>query len=143
MRSFHHLIFSIAHLFRISDVQSLHNRLLVVEGTLAQLSSASPSTSISNAFANMPPFKSSYPGATSFTQNSAQSAFAQVASGSFNNTNNSHASGSGMASNEHALLALGASGSAVVFNMEDVSSIWLSELNLTPGSEGARSLVAP
>ncbi|KAK7683807.1 hypothetical protein QCA50_013183 [Cerrena zonata] len=125
------------------DVQSLHNRLLVVEGTLAQLSSASPSTSISNAFANMPPFKSSYPGAAQFTHSSGpQSAFAQVASGSFNNASSSHSSGSGMASNEHALLALGASGSAVVFSMEDVSSIWLSELNLTPGNDGGRSSLA-
>lgn len=112
-------------------MQSLHNRLLVVEGTLAQLSSAPPSTPISSAFNNLPPFKSSYPSQLTPAQSAAP--------GSSAHANASTSSLPGLPCNDRALLATGASGSSVVINLEDVSSIWIKELDLAPNSDSAQS----
>ena len=112
-------------------MQSLHNRLLVVEGTLAQLSSAPPTTPIASAFSNLPPFKSSYP-----SQSISGTAIAQ--GGPSHITNQSTAL-PGLPCNDRALLATGASGSSVVISLEDVASIWLKELDFTPGVELVQS----
>lgn len=115
----------------LSDVQSLHNRLLVVEGTLAQLSAAPPSTPIASAFSNLPPFKSSYP--------SQSIAAAQAAQGAPPHSTSSCSTLPGLPCNDRALLATGASGSSVVINLEDVASIWLKELDLAPNGDALQT----
>lgn len=106
----------------LSDVQSLHNRLLVVEGHLAQLSAASPTTSI-------PPFRSSYPGSAP-----PQQAFATTSQGTPSLSTRPHPGcAQGISpSNERALLVIGGTGSSVVVSLDDTASIWLSEV----GSQG-------
>ncbi|KAH9947847.1 fungal-specific transcription factor domain-containing protein [Amylocystis lapponica] len=106
------------------DVQSLHNRILVLESTLAQISSASPSTPLSAALGGMPPFKAPFNG-TGVPQ-----------APSSNGT--SRGVLAGLPCNDRALLAIGTSGSSVVISLEDVASIWLNELD-DPGVEGRSS----
>ncbi|TCD68800.1 hypothetical protein EIP91_009814 [Steccherinum ochraceum] len=116
------------------DVQSLHNRLLVVEGTLSQLSTTGPTSSLSSALSSIPPFKSSYPG-SSFTQ----ALPSQGSSGGYINNTYGGTALAGLPCNDRALLAIGASGSSVVINLEDVASIWINELDLSLNAESPPS----
>ncbi|OBZ76225.1 hypothetical protein A0H81_03391 [Grifola frondosa] len=97
------------------DVQSLHNRLLVLESAFNHLSSVSPTTPISAALAGLPEIKTRI----SVSGSSGQSS----------NTASQTHSLAGLPCSDRALLAIGASGSSVVISLEDVASIWLGELD--------------
>ena len=110
---------------------------MVVEGTLSQLSASGPSSSLSSALSSIPPFKSSYP-VPSFTQATPQ----QGSSAGYINASIGGSALAGLPCNERALLAIGASGSSVVINLEDVASIWINELDArgVPGDAGCPSV---
>lgn len=96
------------------DVQSLHNRVLVIEGMFAKMSEAPPNASVQNVFGNIgfkAPFGSAPMLATTTPGGSA----------------GSNASMLPCISNDRALLATGANGSSVVISLDDVASIWLNE----------------
>ncbi|PIL29170.1 transcription factor [Ganoderma sinense ZZ0214-1] len=94
------------------DVQTLHNRIIEIERVLAQLQAAAPSASVSTALST---FKQPTPVNTGPSKVPASSA-------------SSSSLLAGFPCNDRALLAQGASGSSVVINLEDVVSLWLSEL---------------
>ncbi|KAI0342357.1 hypothetical protein BDW22DRAFT_186968 [Trametopsis cervina] len=100
------------------DVQSLHNRLLVVEGHLAQLTSSSSSS--------VPPFKSSYPGSTPPQPYPTSSS--QANTSTFALRPHSSTSLGVCPSNEHALLVTGGSGSSVVISLDDAVGLWMNEV---------------
>lgn len=100
------------------DVQSIHNRTLVLEGVIAKLLEAPPGAtlqSVLHSIGHSAPY-----GGAAFPGTGSTPAAAAV--------------GSGMAaaivpsiSNDRALIATGASGSSVVISLDDVTSIWLAE----------------
>ncbi|KAI1792435.1 hypothetical protein LXA43DRAFT_341743 [Ganoderma leucocontextum] len=95
------------------DVQTLHNRIIEIERVLAQLQAAAPSASVSTALST---FKQPAPTIAGHSRIHPTSA----------STSSLLA---GFPCNDRALLAQGASGSSVVINLEDVVSLWLSELD--------------
>ncbi|THH31821.1 hypothetical protein EUX98_g2365 [Antrodiella citrinella] len=118
-----------------SDVQSLHNRLLVVEGALSQLSTSSPSSSsLSSALGSVPPFKSSYPTSSS-SQVPSSGNFSQGSAAIFSNCAVGSASLAGLPCNDRALLATGPSGSSVIISLEDVAGLWMNELDSSLNAE--------
>nr|VWO98587.1 Eukaryotic translation initiation factor 3 subunit G (eIF3g) (Eukaryotic translation initiation factor 3 RNA-binding subunit) (eIF-3 RNA-binding subunit) (Translation initiation factor eIF3 p33 subunit homolog) (eIF3 p33 homolog) [Ganoderma boninense] len=94
------------------DVQTLHNRMIEIERVLAQLQATAPSASVSTALST---FKQPTPVITGPSRVPVSSA---PSSGLL----------AGFPCSDRALLAQGASGSSVVINLEDVVSLWLSEL---------------
>ena len=116
-----------------SDVQSLHNRLLVVEGTLAQLT-AQPQPGLPP----VAPFKSSYP---SVAGQAGPSSLSQGPSNSFLSRINTGSVLAALPCNDRFCLVAGGSGSSVIISLDDTASIWLNELECTPPPEdttGAR-----
>ncbi|KAI0088272.1 hypothetical protein BDY19DRAFT_950037 [Irpex rosettiformis] len=117
------------------DIQSLHNRLLVVEGHLAQLTSGSPTT-----LASLPPFKTSYPlstppqpytGASSQTGNPSSPQRPQIEPNSFYPTN------------DRALLITGNSGSSVLVSLDSTVNLWLNEIDTPSILDNSRPSVPP
>lgn len=94
-------------------MQSLHNRILVLEGLFAKASEAPAGMSIQSVFGNTG-FKAPFGNAAGSLPAGATSGMLTVV----------HS-----ISNDRALLATGASGSSVVISLEDVASIWLSEFD--------------
>lgn len=86
---------------------------------MTQLSSANPNAPMSTALAGLPPFKAPFP--TAIAPMTSPGSAGQL-------TCNTQHSLAGLPCNDRALLALGASGSSVIISLEDVASIWLSEL---------------
>ncbi|KAH9829596.1 uncharacterized protein C8Q71DRAFT_689533, partial [Rhodofomes roseus] len=98
------------------DVQSLHNRIVVLEGILTKLGEASPGAPIQSIL-----------GSSGF-----KAPFGNLAAPGADNA----IPGPGMnhsfvpsISNDRALLATGATGSSVVISLDDVASIWLNEFH--------------
>ncbi|KAI0942812.1 hypothetical protein AcV7_002119 [Taiwanofungus camphoratus] len=104
------------------DVQSLHNRIIVLETAIAQLTSASPSATISSVLSSLPPFKAPFTSSSMSLPNIVGARGHSAGSAGYNMLGS-------MPSNDRALLAIGASGSSVVISLEDVASIWLGELD--------------
>ena len=99
------------------DVQSIHNRVLILEGFHAKVLEAPPGATIQSILDSMGS-KGSHGGAV------------------LPGTPGAAAVGSSMAAatvpsicNDRALLATGASGSSVVISLDDVTSIWLTEFD--------------
>lgn len=92
-------------------MQSLHNRILVLEGLIAKVSEAPAGVSVQSVFGNAG-FKAPFGNA------------AGIAAGAPTGPTIVHS-----ISNDRALLATGVSGSSVVISLEDVASIWLSEFD--------------
>lgn len=114
------------------DVQSLHNRILILEGALAKLSSATPSSTVSSVLGSLPPFKEPFPAGIGSAFPSMSGIAGSILPSA--STNHVHGPLAGQPSTDRALLAIGASGSSVVISLEDVASIWLGELDDLNGS---------
>jgi hypothetical protein len=105
-----------------SDVQSLHNRVLVLEAALAQLK-AHPSYGTTLAASVFPP------------------QFLQPAG-----TGSAATAYNGLAHNDRALLATGQGGSSLSIPLDDVASIWMSDLDIDGDGllpPGSRDITAP
>ncbi|EKM56677.1 uncharacterized protein PHACADRAFT_172347, partial [Phanerochaete carnosa HHB-10118-sp] len=108
------------------DVQSLHNRLLAVEGQVATLTATQ---SVSNP--SIPPFRSTYP------VSSAQTSFSAPSPGASHGSSRPTASALGGQCNDRYLLISGQSGSSLVVNLEDTAGVWLNELQAQLGIDDA------
>ncbi|GJE86336.1 hypothetical protein PsYK624_024160 [Phanerochaete sordida] len=108
------------------DVQSLHNRLLAVEGQVATLTANQASTNPS-----IPPFRSTYP------LSSSQTGLTASPSGTTPGSSRPTTSALGGQSNDRYLLISGQSGSSLVVNLEDTAGVWLSELEAQLGIDDA------
>lgn len=111
-------------------MQSLHNRLLVVEGTLAQLT-ATPQQGLPP----VTPFKSSYPTGPTQSGLAGPSSSGQCSSTSYLTRVNTGSVLAGLPCNDRSCLVAGGSGSSVVISLDDTASIWLNELECNPPSD--------
>lgn len=108
------------------DVQSLHNRLLAVEGQVATLTANQAASNPS-----IPPFRSTYPASSS------QSSLTTSPSGPSHSSSRPATSALGTQSNDRYLLISGQSGSSLVVNLEDTAGVWLNELEAQLGIDDA------